>query len=88
MKIVIDYYNKKNNISNYIILLMEDIWKLSRDLYIYDYHHIYREANITTYCLTKKDICNLNSIIWWSNFLYDVKKFSFEDYCGTSFNHI
>ena len=28
-KIVIDYYNKKSNISNSIMLLMKDIWKLS-----------------------------------------------------------
>ena len=60
MKIVIDYYNKKNNISNYIILLMEDIWKLSRDLYIYDYHHIYRETNKIVDYLAKKCIYNLD----------------------------
>ena len=28
LKIVIDYYNKNNNISNSIMLLIEDIWKL------------------------------------------------------------
>ena len=28
-KIVIDCYNKKSNISNSIMLLMKDIWKLS-----------------------------------------------------------
>lgn len=70
------------------MLLMEDIWKLSQDLYIYDCHYIYREANRTTDCLAKKGICNLDSIIWWSNFPYDVRKCSFKDYCGTSFNRI
>ena len=33
-KIVIDYNNKKNNIPS-IMLLMEDIWRLSQDLNIY-----------------------------------------------------
>ena len=65
---------------------MENIWKLSQNLYIYDCHHIYREVNRTTNCLAKKGICNLDSIIWWTNFPYDVRKFSFEDYCSTSFN--
>ena len=48
-KIVIDCYNKKSNIPSSIMLLMEDILKLSQDLYIYDCHHISR---------FKKSICN------------------------------
>ena len=67
---------------------MEDIWKLSQDLYIYDCLYIYREANRTTDCLANKGICNLESIIWYSNFPYDVRKFSFEDYYDSSFNRI
>ena len=35
-------------------------------------------------CLAKKDICNIDSNIWWSNL--DVRKFAFEDYCGSLFN--
>ena len=88
-KIVINYYNNnKNIIPNFIMLLMEDIWKLSQDLYIYDCCHIYRETNRITYCLAKKCIYNLDSIIWWSNFPYDVRKFNFKDYCDTFFNRI
>ena len=67
---------------------MKDIWKLSQDLYIYDCLYIYREANRKTDCLAKKGICNLESIIWYSNFSYDVRKFSFEDYYDSSFNCI
>ena len=48
-KIVIDCYNKKSNIPSSIMLLMEDILKLSQDLYIYDCHHISG---------SKKSICN------------------------------
>ena len=36
-KIVIDCYNKKVNILNYIFLLMDDIWNLPQDLNIYIY---------------------------------------------------
>ena len=36
-KIVIDCYNKKVNILNYIFLLMDDIWNLPQDLNIYFY---------------------------------------------------
>ena len=39
-------------------------------------------------CLAKKGIFNTNSIIWWSDFPRDVRKFAFEDYCGLSFNQI
>ena len=64
LKIVINYYNNnKNIISNFIMLLMEDIWKLPQDLNIYDCCHIYRETNRTTYYLAKKCIYNLDSII-------------------------
>ena len=84
-KIVINYYNNnKNIIPNFIMLLMEDIWKLSQNLYIYGCCHIYRETNKTTYCLANKGIYNLDSIIWWSNFPYDVRKFNFEDYSHKS----
>ena len=48
-KIVIDCYNKKSNTPSSIMLLMEDILKLSQDLYIYDCHHISG---------SKKSICN------------------------------
>ena len=88
LKIVIDCYNKKSNIPRSIILLMDDIWKLSYDLYIYDCHHIYKEINRIIDCLAKKSIYNLESIIWWSNFLYDVRKFNFKYYCDSSFSHI
>ena len=60
MKIVINSYNKKNNIYNSIMLLMDDIWKLYRDLYIYDWHYIYRETNKAVDFLTKKGIYNLD----------------------------
>ena len=79
LKIVIDCYNKKNNIPSSIILLMEDIWKLSYDLYINDCSYIYKEINRIIDCLAKKNICNLESIIWWLNFPYDVRKFNFKD---------
>ena len=88
-KIVINYYNNnKNIIPNFIMLLMEDIWKLSQNLYIYGCCHIYRETNRITYCLANKGIYNLDSIIWWSNFPYDVRKFNFEYYYDTFFNCI
>ena len=83
-KIVIDCYNKKNNIPNFIMLLMKNILKLSQNLNIYHY----RETNRKIYCLVKKDICNIKLFIWWLNFLKDVTKFGFEDYCGSSFNQI
>ena len=70
---------KKSNIPSSIMLLIEDIWKLSQDLYIYNCYYIYNEANRIIDCLVMKSICNLELIIWWSNFLKDVRKFSFED---------
>ena len=55
------------------MLLMEDIWRLSHNLNIYNCCHIYREANRTTDCLVEKGIYMTNSNIWWSNFPKDVK---------------
>ena len=83
-KVVIDCYNKKRSSPSSIILLMEDNWRLSQNLNIYNCCHIYREANQTTYCLAKKGICNT----WWSEFPRDVRKFAFEDYHGLSFNRV
>ena len=45
---------KKIYIPNSILLLLEDIWKLSQDLNIHIYRHIYREANRIADCQTKK----------------------------------
>ena len=86
-KVVIDCYNKKkkSNLPSSIILLIEDIWRLSKSLNIFNCYHIYREANRTSYYLVKKGICNPTSSIWWSNFLRDVRKYTFEDYCELSF---
>ena len=71
-----------------IILLMEDIWRLSQDLNIYNCCHIYREANRTSDCLTKNSIYNTNPNIYCSDFPRDVIRFGFEDYCGLSLNRI
>ena len=60
MKIVINSYNKKNNIFNSIMLLMDDIWKLYRDLHIYDCHYTYRKTNKSVDFLVKKGIYNLD----------------------------
>ena len=67
-------------------ILVEDIWKLSHSLNIFNCCHVYREANRTTDCLAKKGICNPNLNIWWSDFPRDVRKYVFEDYCKLSFN--
>ena len=64
---------------------MEDIWRLVQNLNIYKCCHIYRKANRTTDCLTKKGICITDSNILRSDFPRDVRKCSFEDYCGTPF---
>ena len=40
-KIIIDFYNKKSNIHNSIMLLIKDTWKFYRDLNIYNCHYIY-----------------------------------------------
>ena len=47
-KVMIDCYNKNYSLPISIIILMEDIWKLSHDLNIYNCCHIYREVNRTT----------------------------------------
>ena len=39
-KVIIDYYNRRNSSPSSIMLLMEDIWKLSQDLNIYKCGHI------------------------------------------------
>ena len=79
---------KKDSLPSSILILMEDIWKLSQNLNIYNCYHVYRETNRTTDCLAKKGICNIYSNIWWSDFPRDVRKFSFEDHCGSSFNRL
>ena len=53
-KVIINCYNKRSSSPSSIFLLMEDIWKLSQDLNIYNYGYIFREENRTTDCLTKK----------------------------------
>ena len=70
------------------MLLVEDIWKLSQNLNIYHYCHIYKKANKTTNCLTKKDIYMTNSNVLCSGFPNDVKKFAFEyyyEFCNFSY---
>ena len=44
---------KKSNILNFIILLMEDIWRITQDLNIICCH-IYSKANRIIYYLVKK----------------------------------
>ena len=87
-KVIIDFYNKKSSLPSSIILLMEDIWGLVQDLNIFNCCYIYRKANKTTDYLANKCICNTNSVIWWSKFPKDVRNFTFENYCNTSFNRI
>ena len=70
------------------MLLMEDIWKLSQELNIYDCRHVYREANRTVDCLPKKGISILDSSVWYSNFPKDITNISFEDYCGSLINRV
>ena len=54
LKVVMDDYNKKkSNIPNFIILLMEDIWRITQDLNIICCH-IYSKANRIIYYLVKK----------------------------------
>ena len=84
-KIVIDCYNKKINIHNSILLLMEDIWNLSQSLNIYVCRHVYRECNRTANCLAKKRLISLDYSVWWSNLSKDVTNISFHDYCGFFF---
>ena len=42
-KVIIDCYNKKCSLPSLITLLIEDIWKFSQDLIIYNCCHIYRK---------------------------------------------
>ena len=51
-----------------IILLMEDVWSLSRNLNIYCCCHIYWEANRSADCLAKNGIFITDSYIWRINF--------------------
>ena len=53
-KMVIDNYNKKSNIPSFIMLLMENIWKITQDVNVFICHHIYKEANRITNCFIKK----------------------------------
>ena len=69
-----------------IKILMEDIWKFSRDQNIYNCHHIYRETNRITDCLAKKDIDNIDLRTRWLNFSKNVTNISIKDYCRSSFN--
>ena len=86
-KVIIDCYNKKkSSLSSSIILLIEDIWRLSRNLNTYNCFHIYRETNRIVYCLAKKGISNTNSNIWLSKFYRHVYRFAFEDYCKLTCN--
>ena len=59
-KVVIDCYNKKINIPSSIVLLMEDIWKVSQDLNIY----ICRQANRIADCLAKRGLSIVDSNVW------------------------
>ena len=66
---------------------MKDSWRLCQNLNIHKYSNLYKESNRTIYCLDKKGICNVD-YNWWSNFSRDVLKFSFDDYCASSFNRL
>ena len=45
-KIVVDCYNKRTNILSSIMLLIEDFWKLSQGLHIYECVIMYIEMQI------------------------------------------
>ena len=62
LKTIIDCYNKKSNIHSSIILLMKDTWKLSQDLIVCNYHHIYKKSNKTTNYLVSNIIVTHLSI--------------------------
>ena len=53
-KIVIDCYNNRINVPCSIKILMEEIWKLSQDLNIYNCQLVHKEGNKTTDYLAKK----------------------------------
>ena len=57
---MIDCYNKKINIPNSILLLMDDIWNLSQSLNIYVYRHVYKEGNKIAACLAKRRLNSLD----------------------------
>ena len=54
IKVVTNSYNKKSNISNSIILLIEDVWKIMQDLNVFICGYIYKEVNKTMDYLVKK----------------------------------
>lgn len=54
-KLVMNCYNKKNDIPSFILLLMEDISKLSPNLNIYVCWHVHGELNIIIDCLANKN---------------------------------
>ena len=56
-------YNNKINIPSSILLLIDDIGKLSHDLNIYVCQHVYREMNRIIDCLAKKKLNNLDSSV-------------------------
>ena len=72
-KIVIVCYNKRISVPLFYKILMEDIWKLSRDLSIYSYHHVYRETNRIADCLAKKGIDIIDLRTLRSNFPKDLQ---------------
>ena len=54
--IVTIYCYNRSSSSSLIILLMEDIWRLSQNFKIYNCGHIYIEVNRTIDCLAKKKV--------------------------------
>lgn len=70
------------------MILMEDIWKMSLSLNIYNCRYVYKEANRTANYLAKKGISSLESRIWWSNFPKSVTSISYEDYYGSHLNRL
>ena len=60
-KIVMNCYNKRISVSYSIKILIQDIWKLSRNLINYSCHNPYKEANRIANCLTKKCIGIIDS---------------------------
>lgn len=62
-KIVIDCYDRKDNIPNSSKILTGGLWKLTQELNIYKCYHSYREANRTTDFLANKGICKVVSMI-------------------------
>ena len=52
------------NVPCSIRVLLEDIWKLSWNLNIYNHHHVFREANRNVDCLVKQGIGIIDLRIW------------------------